>query len=65
MEAATAPRDRWTFAQKGIVLLAVVQLLWALAGPSNSSDGIFHLATGALFAIVALVQVRIEPPTSR
>jgi hypothetical protein len=32
MEAATAPRAQWTFAQKGIVILAALQLLWALAG---------------------------------
>jgi hypothetical protein len=134
MEAATAPRGQWTFAQKGIVILAALQLLWALAGfiaepsfqlgddaptqrvlwvdfngyhalaglllfapafyfalkprwalyyaiyaagalyatgvwalfdkqpawvftfPNNNSDAIFHLATGTLFAIVALVQ---------
>ncbi len=135
MEAATAPRAQWTFAQKGIVILAALQLLWALAGliaepnfslgenaptervlgvdfngyhalaglllfgpafyfalrpkwalyyaiyaagalfatgiwalfdqqpawvftfPNNKSDAIFHLATGALFAIVAIVQI--------
>ncbi|HEU4393680.1 MAG TPA: DUF4383 domain-containing protein [Solirubrobacterales bacterium] len=135
MEAATAPREQWTFAQKGIVVLASVQLLWALAGfiaepsfhlgadaptervlgvdfngyhalaglllfapafyfalrpkwalyyaiyaagalivtgiwalfdeqpawvftfPNNSSDAIFHLATGALFAAVAAIQL--------
>ncbi len=27
-----APRAGWTFAQKGIVVLAAIQLLWALAG---------------------------------
>lgn len=33
MEAAAAvPRAGWTFAQKGIVVLAAIQLLWALAG---------------------------------
>jgi Domain of unknown function (DUF4383) len=32
MEAATAPREQWTFAQKGIVVIAAIQLLWALAG---------------------------------
>jgi uncharacterized membrane protein YjjB (DUF3815 family) len=32
MEATTAGRAEWTFAQKGIVVLAAVQLLWALAG---------------------------------
>lgn len=135
MEAATAPRAQWTFAQKGIVILAALQLLWALAGfiaepsfhlgadaptervlgvdfngyhalaglllfgpafyfalrpkwalyyaiyaagalivtgiwalfdsqpawvftfPNNYSDAIFHLATGALFAIVAGIQI--------
>jgi len=135
MEATAAPRTQWTFAQRGIVVLAAAQLLWALAGfvaepnfslgegaptervlgvdfngyhalaglllfapafyfalrpkwalyyaiyaagalfatgvwalfdqqpawvftfPNNSADAIFHLATGALFAIVALVQI--------
>ena len=135
MEAATAPRAQWTFAQKGIVVLAALQLLWALAGfiaepsfqlgadapteqvlwidfngyhalaglllfgpafyfalrpdwalyyaiyaaaalfvtgiwalfeqqpawvftfPNNTNDAIFHLAGGALFAAVALVQI--------
>jgi uncharacterized protein DUF4383 len=144
MEAATAPRARqqWTFAQKGVVVLAVLQLAWALAGliaepsfsmgdnaptkkvlgvdfngihavsgfllflpafyfalrpkwalyyaiyvavalwatgiwallstqpawvftfPNNSSDGIFHLFTGTLFAAVAAIQIsqnRSEP----
>ncbi|HEX5714405.1 MAG TPA: DUF4383 domain-containing protein [Solirubrobacterales bacterium] len=32
MEAAAASRGEWTFAQKGIVVLAAIQLLWALAG---------------------------------
>ena len=32
MEAAAAARAQWTFAQKGIVVLAALQLLWALAG---------------------------------
>lgn len=135
MEASAVPKAQWTFAQKGIVILAAIQLLWALAGfiaepnfsladdaptermlgvdfngyhalaglllfgpafyfalrpkwalyyaiyaagalfvtgiwalfdtqpawvftfPNNSSDAIFHLATGALFAIVAVVQI--------
>lgn len=128
-------REPWTFAQKGIVALAAIQLLWALAGfiaepsfhlgedaptervlgvdfngyhalaglllfgpafyfalrpkwalyyaiyaagalivtgiwalfdntpawvftfPNNDADAIFHLATGALFAIVAGIQI--------
>jgi hypothetical protein len=32
MEATTAPRAQWTFAQWGIVVLATLQLAWALAG---------------------------------
>ncbi|HEV7400912.1 MAG TPA: DUF4383 domain-containing protein [Solirubrobacterales bacterium] len=32
MEATTAPRAQWTFAQWGIVVLATVQLAWAVAG---------------------------------
>jgi len=32
MEATAAPREQWTFAQKGIVVLAALQLVWALAG---------------------------------
>lgn len=32
MEAAAVSRSRWTFAQWGIVVLAVVQLAWAVAG---------------------------------
>lgn len=136
MEAtAAAPRAQWTFAQWGIVVLATLQLAWALAGliaepsfdfgadavtervlgvdfngvhalsgfllflpayyfalrpkwalyysiyvagalfatgiwalfstqpawvftfPNNGADAILHLATGALFAIVAAIQI--------
>ncbi len=32
MEATTAPRTQWTFAQWGIVVLAALQLVWATAG---------------------------------
>ncbi len=32
MEAATATSERWTFAQKAIVVVAALQLLWATAG---------------------------------
>jgi hypothetical protein len=142
MEATTAPREQWTFAQKGIVVLAAVQLLWGLAGfvaepsfhlgagaptervlgvdfngyhalaglllfgpafyfalnprwalyyaiyaagalivtgiwalfdeqpawvftfPNNSSDAIFHLATGALFAAVAAIQIGLDRGSS-
>ena len=135
MEASAVHREGWTFAQKGVVILAALQLTWALAGfiaepsfsladdaptervlwvdfngyhalsglllfapafyfalrprwalyyaiyaaaalyatgiwaffdtnpafvftfPNNSSDAIFHIATGTLFAIVAVVQI--------
>ena len=138
MEAAAVTREPWTFAQKAIVVLAVLQLLWATAGliaepsidfgedavtervlgvdfngvhaisgfllflpafyfalrpkwalyyaiyvagalivtgiwalfdtqpawvftfPNNSADGIFHLATGAVFAIVAAIQLGLD-----
>ncbi len=45
MEAAIAPRAPWTFAQKGIVVLAALQLLWALAG--FIAEPSFHLGTDA------------------
>jgi len=45
MEAATAPRSQWTFAQWGIVVLAVVQLTWALAG--LIAEPSFHFGDGA------------------
>jgi len=45
MEAATAPRAQWTFAQKGIVILAALQLLWALAG--FIAEPSFQLGEGA------------------
>jgi hypothetical protein len=32
MEATTAPRTQWTFAQWGIVVLAILQLSWSIAG---------------------------------
>lgn len=139
-------RERWTFAQKGIVVLAVLQLTWSLAGlivepsisfgadaptervlwvdfngvhaisgfllflpaflfalrprwallyaiyvavalivsgvwalfstqpagvfafPNNVTDGVFHIATGAVFALVAAIQIvqdRRAPPGSK
>ncbi len=142
MEATTAGREQWTFAQKGVLLLCFLQLLWATAGliaepsidfgvdaptervlgvdfngvhalsgfllflpgfyfatrpkwalyyaayvaaalfatgvwalfdtqpawvftfPNNESDGIFHLATGALFAIVVAVQLARDRATA-
>jgi Domain of unknown function (DUF4383) len=138
MEATTATREEWTFAQKAVVVLAVLQLAWATAGlvaepsfdfgddavtervlgvdfngvhalsgfllflpafyfalrpkwalyyaiyvaaalistgiwalfttqpawvftfPNNSADGVFHIATGIVFAAVAAVQLGID-----
>jgi hypothetical protein len=138
MEAAAVPKPSWTFAQWGIVVLAAVQLVWALAGfiaepsidfgedavtervlgvdfngvhalsgvllfapafffalrpnwaifyalyaafalyatgiwaffdqqpawvftfPNNNADAIFHMATGTLFLVVALVQIGLD-----
>lgn len=138
MEAATVPKPGWTFAQRGILALAVLQLVWALAGfvaepsidfgedavtervlgvdfngvhalsglllfgpafvfalrpswalfyalyaafalyatgiwaffdtqpawvftfPNNSADAVFHVATGTLFLVVAVVQLGID-----
>jgi Domain of unknown function (DUF4383) len=135
MEATTAPREQWTSAQWGIVVLATLQLAWATAGliaepsfsigenaptarvlgvdfngvhalsgfllflpayyfalrpkwalyysiyvagalfatgiwaafdtqpawvftfPNNGADAVLHLTTGALFALIALVQI--------
>jgi hypothetical protein len=45
MEAAAISRSRWTFAQWGIVVLASVQLLWALAG--LIAEPSFHFGDGA------------------
>jgi len=45
MEAAAVSRSRWTFAQWGIVVLASVQLLWALVG--LIAEPSFHFGDGA------------------
>jgi hypothetical protein len=45
MEAAAVSRSQWTFAQWGIVVLAVVQLAWALAG--LIAEPSFHFGDGA------------------
>jgi hypothetical protein len=45
MEAATVSRSRWTFAQWGIVILASLQLLWAIAG--LIAEPSFHFGDGA------------------
>lgn len=45
MEATVASRSGWTFAQWGIVVLAVVQLAWAVAG--LIAEPSFHFGDGA------------------
>lgn len=45
MEATAVSRSQWTFAQWGIVVLAVVQLAWALAG--LIAEPSFHFGDGA------------------
>lgn len=45
MEAAAVSRSQWTFAQWGIVVLAIVQLAWATAG--LIAEPSFHFGDGA------------------
>jgi len=45
MEAVAVSRPRWTFAQWGIVVLATLQLLWAVAG--LIAEPSFHFGDGA------------------
>lgn len=45
MEAAAVSRSQWTFAQWGVVVLAVIQLAWALAG--LIAEPSFHFGDGA------------------
>jgi len=42
---AAAVRQGWTFAQKAVVVLASLQLLWALAG--FVAEPSFHFGAGA------------------
>jgi hypothetical protein len=41
----------------GIWALLSTQPAWVFTFPNNSSDGIFHLFTGTLFAIVSMIQI--------
>ncbi|HEX3563288.1 MAG TPA: hypothetical protein VHU24_10655 [Solirubrobacterales bacterium] len=50
MEATTAPRVQWTFAQWGIVILAGLQLAWAVAGLITEPS--FHFGEGAPTKVV-------------
>jgi cytochrome b len=50
MEATTAPRTQWTFAQWGIVILATLQIAWAIAG--LIAEPSFHFGEGAPTKVV-------------
>jgi hypothetical protein len=50
MEATTAPRTQWTFAQWGIVVLAGLQIAWATAG--LIAEPSFHFGEGAPTKVV-------------
>jgi hypothetical protein len=50
MEAIAVSRPRWTFAQWGIVVLATLQLLWALAG--LIAEPTFHFGADAPTKVV-------------
>jgi len=41
----------------GVWALFDEQPAWVFAFPNNAADGVFHLVTGALFAILAAVQL--------
>ena len=47
----------------GIWALFDEQPAWVFTFPNNTSDAIFHLATGTLFAIVALIQIAQDRST--
>ncbi|HEX5984255.1 MAG TPA: DUF4383 domain-containing protein [Solirubrobacterales bacterium] len=42
----------------GIWALFDEQPAWVFTFPSNTNDGIFHLATGTVFAVLAAIQLR-------
>jgi hypothetical protein len=46
----------------GIWALFSTQPAWVFTFPNNSSDGIFHIATGTLFAAVAAIQLAQDRP---
>ena len=57
MEAATAPRQaQWTFAQWGIVVLALAQLAWAVAGLIAAYSSVIATAIWRVFARYVLHQ---------
>lgn len=47
----------------GVWALFDEQPAWVFTFPNNTSDAIFHLATGALFAIVAAIQLGLDRKT--
>lgn len=44
----------------GIWALFSTQPAWVFTFPNNASDGVFHIATGTLFAIVAAIQLGLD-----
>ena len=44
----------------GIWALFTTQPAWVFTFPNNDADAVFHLATGALFAIVAAIQLGLD-----
>jgi hypothetical protein len=67
-----ARRADWAFYYDAFVALALFatgiwalldqQPAWVFYFPDNASDGIFHLVTGTLFAVLAAVQFAECPP---
>jgi hypothetical protein len=47
----------------GIWALFSTQPAWVFTFPNNSADGVFHIATGTLFAIVAAIQLGLDRRT--
>ncbi len=44
----------------GIWALFSTQPAWVFTFPNNSADGVFHLATGVVFAAVAAIQLGLD-----
>jgi uncharacterized protein DUF4383 len=44
----------------GIWALLSTNPAWVFTFPNNSADGVFHIATGTLFAVVAAIQLGLD-----
>jgi Domain of unknown function (DUF4383) len=49
----------------GIWALFSTQPAWVFTFPNNSADGVFHIATGTLFAVVAAIQLGLDRSATR